>query len=176
MQGEGKLNKYNIDLNAVLIKPLYLGLLINIFIPVAIIGVAYSLEESGGFGSIQTMENPELLFWVLTAVAVLDGAVAIFLKQKLFFAPMIKSKETFIEDFKSGFFIKSIVCIGLTASISIYGLIIYLLGGSFNQLLFFAFISFIAFQLIRPRLRFSEKVLEAQEKFVDEGRFFVTQK
>lgn len=170
------MNKHNIDLNAVLIKPLYLGLLINIFIPVVIIGVAYSLEESGGVNSIQSAENLELLFWILIGVAVLDGAVAIFLKQKLFFAPIIKSKETFVEDFKQGFFVKSIVCIGLTASISVYGLIIYLLGGTFNQLLLFAFISFIAFQLIRPRLRFSEKVLAAQEKFTDEGRFFAAQK
>ncbi len=170
------MNKYDIDLNAVLIKPLYLGLLINIFIPVVIIGVAYYIEEGGGLTSTMAPENLELIFWILIAVAVIDGAVAIFLKQKLFFTPMIKSKESFTEDFKQGFFSKSIVCHSLTAAIAVYGLVVYILGGTFNQLLFLVFISFIAFQLVRPRIKFSEKVLAAQERFVEEGQFFSTEK
>ena len=130
------MNKYNIDLNAVLIKPLYIGLLINIFIPVVIIGIAYYIEEGGGLTSTIPPENLELIFWFFVAVSVVDGAIAIFLKQKLFSAPMIKSKESFSEDFKQGFFSKSIVCYCLIAAISVYGLVLYILGGTFNQLLF----------------------------------------
>ncbi len=170
------MNKYNIDINAVLLKPLYLGLLINIFIPVVIIGVAYYIEEGGGLTSTMAPENIELIFWILIAVAVIDGAVAIFLKQKLFFAPMIKSKESFAGDLKQGFFSKSIVCYGLIAAIAVYGLVLYFLGGTFNQLLFLVFISFIAFQLIRPRIKFAEKVLAAQERFVEEGQFLSIEK
>jgi len=168
--------KNNIDLNAVLLKPLYLGLLINIFIPVVIIGIAYYIEEGGGLKSTMAPEKLEIIFWALTAVAIVDGALAIFLKQKLFFAPLIKSKESFIEDFRQGFFTKSIICYSLTAAIAVYGLVLYMLGGTFNQLLFLVFISFIAFQLIRPRIKFAEKVLTAQERFVEEGQFLSTEK
>ena len=164
------MNKYNVDLNAVLIKPLYIGLLMNIFIPVVIIAIAYFIEDAGGLNSNMANENLELIFWVLVGVAVVDGAVAIFLKQKFCQAPMIKSKETFGDDLKQGMFMASIICFSLTTAISVYGLVVYLLGGTFNQLLFFAFLSFIAFQLIRPRLRFAEKVLALQERHLEDGR------
>ena len=166
------MNKYNIDLNAVLIKPLYIGLLINIFIPVIIVGVAYYIEESGGL-AVSANENLDLLFWVLIGIAVIDGAAAIILKQKMFFRPFIASKETFEQDFGRAFFTNSLIGNAITAAIAIYGLVFYLLGGTFNQLIFFVFISFIAFQLIRPRIRFSKKVLAVQEKYVDEGHFLI---
>jgi len=166
------MNERSIDLNAVLIKPLYVGLLINIFIPVVIVGVAYYIEESGGLAA-SANEYLGLIFWILIGVAVADGAVAIILKQKLFFNPCIITKGTFEEDFKRAFFTNSIICNFLTAAIAIYGLAVYLLGGTFNQLLFFVFISFIAFQLIRPRIKFAEKVLAAQEKYIEEGRFLI---
>lgn len=168
------MSKYNIDLSAVLIKPLYLGLVINIFFPVVITGFAYYIEESGGVSSTMPAETVELIFWFLIAVAVVDGAVVIFLKQKLFMAPMIKSKESFAEDFKQGFFSKSIICYSLIATIAVYGLVLYFLGGTFNQLMFLVFISFLAFQLIRPREKFAEKVLAAQEQLVEQGRFLST--
>lgn len=170
------MNKYNIDLSAVLLKPLYIGLLINVFVPVVIIGIAYYIEENGRLSSSMPPDTLELIFWFLTAVAVVDGAVVIFLKQKLFLAPMIKSKETFAEDLMQGFFAKSIVCYGLIAAIAIYGLVLYLLGGTFNQLMFLVFISFIAFQLIRPREKFAEKVLAAQEQLVEQGQFLSIEK
>lgn len=166
------MNKYNIDLNAVLIKPLYIGLMINILIPVIIVGVAYYIEESGGL-AVPANENLDLLFWILIGVSLAEGAVAIVLKQKMFFRPFIASKETFEQDFHRAFFTNSIIGNAITSAIAIYGLVIYLLGGTFNQLIFFVFISFIAFQLIRPRIRFSEKVLAVQEKYVDEGRLLI---
>jgi len=170
------LNKYNIDINAVLIKPIYIGLLINALIPVAIVGIAYYFEQSGGMISSLSPENLELIFYIFAGLAVIDGGLAIFLKQKLFFSPLIKSKESFVEDFMHGFFAKSIVCYAIIAAIAIYGLVIYILGGTFNQLLFLVLMSFIAFQIIRPRAKFAEKVLAAQEQFVEQGQFLSIKK
>jgi len=168
------LNKYKIDINAVLIKPIYIGLLINALIPVAIVGIAYYFEQGGGIKPSVSPETIELFFWIFIGLTAIDGGLVIFLKQKLFFAPFIKSKESFEEDFAQGFFSKSIICFALIAVIAIYGLIMYILGGTFNQLLLLVLISFIAFQIIRPREKFAEKVLAAQEHLVEQGQFLST--
>ncbi len=166
------MNEKQIDLHRLLIKPLYMGLLINIFIPVFILAIAYYIDISGGRSSTVPPETLNVLFWALAAVAVVDGIAAIFVKQKLFFAPMIQSQETFEVDLTSRVTSASIVCYALTTAIAAYGFVLYMIGGVFNHLLLFAFVSFIAFQLIRPRYSFMEKVVTAQEKYVQEGRFY----
>ena len=167
------MSKYDVDINHILIKPVYFGLLMNIFVPVVILGVAYYLDKSGGAqGTIQKSEL-NILFWMLAAVSLADGAMAIYFRHKKFMAPMIRSKETFEEDITRGVFTQSIICYSMTTAIAVYGLVFYLMGGSFMHLFFFVFLSFIAFQLIRPRYGFIEKVLAAQEKHVDEGRFLM---
>jgi hypothetical protein len=169
------LDKYEVDLTRVLVKPLYLGLLMNIFIPVVILVIAYYIDKSGGKEAMVAPESLNVIFWALAAVAVADGVVAVFLKQKLFYAPMIQTKETFEDDLAAGVFRSSLVCFAVTAAITIYGLVIYILGGTFRDLLLFVFISFIAFQLVRPRFGFLKKVIAAQERHVEQGRFRLRQ-
>jgi len=166
------LNKYDVDINKVLVKPLYVGLLMNIFIPVVILGIAYYLDQNGGAKEAVPNRTLGTLFWVFVVLAIAEGGTAILLKQRLFFSPMISSRESFEEDLTSRFFAASLTCFAVTTGITIYGLVYYLLGGSFRELLLFVFISFIAFQFVRPRLRFMEKVVAAQEKFIGEGRFY----
>lgn len=170
------MNKYNVDLNAVLVKPIYIGLAMNVFFPVAVLVAAYFADRPDLQSAPLQNENLSTLFWILAIVSVVDGAVAIFLKQKLFFMPLITSKENFAEDLAAGTFRSSIVCFAVTTAISVYGMVFYIVGGTFHQLIFFVFISFIAFQLIRPRHDFLKKVIAAQERLVDEGRFFIPQK
>jgi hypothetical protein len=144
----------------------------NIFAPVAFLAVAYYVDQTGGKTASLPHETLNVIFWVLTAVSVIDGALAIFLKQRLFYSPMVSSMETFEDDIVNRSFTASIVCFAITTAISVYGLVFYFLGGTFSNLLFFVFMSFIAFQLIRPRIGFMKKVIEAQEKHVAQGRFF----
>jgi hypothetical protein len=165
------LSKYDVDLNRVLIKPVYWGLLMNIFMPVLFLGIAYYLDRSARENVLSLDRNLNIFFWALVAVSLGDGIMAITFKQKRFFTPMIRSKETFEDDLTRGVFRESIICYSLTTAISLYGLVFYLMGGAFSAMFLFVFISFIAFQLIRPRYGFLEKVVAAQEKLVDEGRF-----
>lgn len=164
------MNKYNVDLTAVMVKPIYFGLLMNLLTPVIFLGIAYYLDETGGKDVPLQDTELNLLFWVLTGVAIVDGLAAFFLKRKLFFAPMIRAKESFADDFAAGIFRVSIICYSLGMAIAVYGLAFFFLGGQFVHLFFFVFLSFIVFQLVRPRMGFLEKVLEAQEKHVEEGR------
>jgi len=169
------LNKYDVDINDILVKPIYIGLFMNVFVPVVLLAIGYYIEQSGGMSSLrgEPAENVSLFFWVFLALSVIDGGVAIFLKQWKFYQPMIESKGTFIEDFKKGVFTNSVICYAITTAIAVYGLVVYLLGGTFNQFVLFVFLSFIAFQLIRPRHGFLKKVLEAQENHVESGRFLI---
>jgi hypothetical protein len=164
-------NKYNVDLMRIMVKPLYWGLLINIFVPVLILGIAYYLDQSGRPLSEMSLKDLNIFFWSLVIVSIADGVVGFYFRQKQFLSPMIRSKETFEDDLAKGVFTNSIICYSFCMAIAIYGLVFYFLGGQFIELFFFIFLSFISFQLIRPRLGFLEKVLAAQEKHVEEGRF-----
>ncbi len=166
-------NKYGIDLYAILVKPVYIGLLINILIPSIILFVAYYLDRSGAYHP-PTQPPPELnvIFFVFLALSLAQGGVGLFLKHKFFMSPMIQSKGTFAEDFSKRTMTLSLIGYAFGDAIVIYGIIIYVLGGTFRQMALFVFIAFIAFQLIRPRLGFMKKALEAQEKFVEAGQYF----
>jgi len=170
------LTQHDVDINRVLIKPIYIGLLMNIFIPLVILLAAYYIDSTYERTPMLQPEELNLLFWVLAAISIVDGVIAIILKQKMFYRPMVSSKETFEEDLINRGFAASIVCFALTTAISIYGLVFFILGGTFTNLLFFVFISFIAFQLIRPRHGFIQKVIEVQGRLVNENRFYQPKK
>ena len=165
------MNRHDVDINAVLVKPLYMGLLINIFVPGILLLIAYLKSKPLDSQAGMVMSDMDTLFWVFLAVAVIDGGMAIFLKQRLFMSPMIRTRETFADDLTAGVLRASIICYSLTTSIAIYGFVYFVLGGQFDTFFVFVFLSFIAFQLIRPRHGFMKKVIEAQERYIDENQF-----
>jgi hypothetical protein len=167
------LNREEIDLNAILVKPLYLGLLINIFVPAVVVGIIYFMEDAAGQISSGISEESRLLFFILMGVAIIDGGLAIYIKHKRGSVPLVRSRESFEEDIGTAMFRTSLICTAITSSISLYGLVIYLAGGTFDQLLFMVFISFVAFQLIRPRHGYLKKVISEQERMIGQGRFLV---
>jgi hypothetical protein len=169
------MNEYNVNLNTVIIKPLYIGLLMNIFIPSIIVMIVYYLESESSGRMVGSGVESDLILWVMAGFVLLDGSLALYIKQKRFFAPMIKSKETFAADFTEGVKIASIICFAITTAISIYGVVAYLISGLIDYLILFVVLSFIAYLLVRPRYRFLEKVLAAQENHVKEGRLLARQ-
>jgi len=164
------MNSHDVDINRALVKPIYLGLAMNIFFPSVVALAIYFLESEGGV-RVPEPGNSDLLLWILAAVAVIDGALAIFFRQKRFYAPMIKSEQTFADDFYAGVMTASILVFSLCAAIAVYGVVVYFITGTFDYLLFFVILSFVAFQIVRPRPGFLKKVLEAQERHVQAGRF-----
>lgn len=164
------MNKYNVDLNRALLKPLYLGLAINVFFPSIMVLIVYYIDSGAGTRA-PISGTTDLLLWFLAVFAVLDGAAAIYLRHRLMYAPMISSKESFAEDFYRRVATNSIIAYALCAAIAIYGLAVYFIFGKFDYLLLFVILSFIAFQIVRPRAGFMNKVLAAQEEHVEQGRF-----
>nr|MBN2277760.1 hypothetical protein [candidate division Zixibacteria bacterium] len=166
------MNNQNLDLNAILIKPIYISLAMNVFVPVIFLLVAYYVDHPDlSHRGLEIAQLP-ILLWVLVAVSLGDIGMAVFLKRKLFFSPMIYSRETFVEDLARRTLTITIICTALTTAISVYGLVYYFIGGTFDHLLLFVFVSFIAYQLIRPRHGYMKKVVEAQERLMEEEKYY----
>ncbi len=161
---------HDVDIHRAMVKPIFIGLAMNIFFPGIVALIIYFIESEGGT-RIPEPGNSDLMLWILAAIAIADGALAIFFRQKRFYAPMIRSEQTFTEDFYAGVNTNSILIFALCATIAVYGVVAYFVSGTFDYLLFFILLSFIAFQFLRPRPGFLKKVLEAQERHVSEGRF-----
>lgn len=164
------MNQHDVDINRALVKPIFIGLAMNILFPSVIALVIFFLESRGGL-SLPEPGTSDMVLWMLAAVAVADGAIAIYFRQKRFYAPMIRSEKTFAEDFYTGVTTASILVFALCTAIAVYGVVAYFLTGTFDYLLLFILLSFIAFQIVRPRAGFLQKVLEAQERHVRAGRF-----
>jgi len=170
------MHKDGIDLNDLMIKPLYAGLAMNGMVPVILLVIAYFIDPVAAKQSKAIPQANQLLFYILLGIGVVDGFIAIILRQKLFFSPMIYSRETFEEDLKNRTFVNSIICYSLILSITIYGFVFYLISGAFNPFLFFAILSVVAYQIVRPRHGFLQKVIDRQADLVERGKFATPRK
>ncbi|MBD3401338.1 hypothetical protein GF420_00460 [candidate division GN15 bacterium] len=158
------------DLSAIIVKPLYFGMFVNIIVPMILLALCYHLNNTQQVNNkVGDMAN--LLFYVFAAGAVLEAVAALLLRQRMLKAPMIRRKETFEEDFGEQLNKRSRVVFVIIASISLWGIIYFFLTARFTEAVLFVVLSFIVFQLVRPRYGSTRKFVEAQEKLVAEGKF-----
>ncbi len=158
------------DINHIVIKPLYLGLVMNIIVPAALIYVCYYLDTNQNWISkIGSFSTP--LFYIIVALSLIQSGIAFYLRNQLLKKPLIKSEATFSEDLIKALMKTSRPAFALILFIAVYGFFFYLLSAEFEAALLLVVFSFIAFQFIRPRLRFAKKLIETQEDFVAQGKF-----
>ena len=84
---------------------------------------------------------------------------------------MIRRRETFEEDLAAGLMVGLRPIFLLIAGIAGYGLIYFFMTGRFEESLFVVLFSFLAFQVVRPRMKSMTKVVEVQEVHMAAGRF-----
>lgn len=164
------MNKYNVDLSKVYRKGLLLGIVMNI-ISVIIYGAIVYEIYSGRDGSKNVAENYLVMVCALAGVSVISSLVAIFLKKRLFFTPMVSSKEKFAEDFAQKAFQGSVILSAFAESIAIYGLILFFISLKPEIFIGFAAVSVLFYFYIRPTYSFLEESLKRQEQFADRGEF-----
>ena len=158
------------DLSAIIVRPLYFGLVANIVIPVGLLLVCYYLQNSGSvYNRIGTTANP--LFYIFAVLALGEAGLALLLRKKLFSRPMIRRSETFEQDFSDALLQRSRPIFVLIASISIYAYIYFLLTGRFTEAVFFVILSFLVFQIVRPRYGLARKLIAEQRELVKQGKF-----
>ncbi|PWB74285.1 hypothetical protein C3F09_04210 [candidate division GN15 bacterium] len=158
------------DLNRIIIRPLYFGLLANIVVPVALLFVCYYINNRGPRPNALG-DASDMVFYIFLVLAVAECGLAIWWRTKLFKSPMIRTKETFERDFSDEYLRRSRPLFILIASISIYGYIYFYLTGQFNAAAWFVVGSFLVFQLVRPRHGLVRKLIDHQKQLVEKGQF-----
>ncbi len=163
----------DLDLNRIVVGPLYLGMVTNILIPMALLMVCYYINNNHGVtDTLGESANP--LFIVFCAMAIAEGGFAIWYRGKLFGQPMIRRRETFEDDFMEAYKVRCRPLFLLIASISIYGYLFFFLTGRFNEAVLFVVFSFLVFQIVRPRHGLIRKLAERQMAMVEQGRLMTS--
>ena len=158
------------DLSRIIVRPLYFGMMVNIIAPMALLGLCYYLNERQMVSNkIGDFAVP--LFYVFAAAALLEAGAALWLRQRMLKMPMIRRLETFEDDFSDELLKRSRIVFAVIASISIWGFLYFFLTASFLEAVAFVVLSFIVFQLVRPRYGSTRKIVVAQEKLARSGRF-----
>lgn len=157
------------DLHQLIVRPLYLGMLVNVIVPAGLLLVCYY------FDGRQTIQNSigafaETLFYIFMGLALVEAGIALWWRNRSLERPMIKSRETFEDDLMRGLLERSRPVFLLVAAISIYGYVYFFLTGRFKETIVFVLFSFIVFQVIRPRFGSVRKLIARQEQLVDEGK------
>ncbi len=161
------------DLNQIMVKPLYFGLFINVLIPAALLFGCYYLHQHS-YVANRAGDFANALYYLIGALSIAQIGVALWWRHKRLEQPMIRCRETFQQDLGHGLLAGLRPVFLLIAGISGYGLIYFFLTGRFEESLFVVLLSFLAFQIVRPRTKSMMKVIEIQEDHVAAGRFLGT--
>ena len=164
----------DLDLNRIVVGPLYLGMVTNILIPMALLMICYYINNN--YGVTDNLEDTaQSVFILFCALAIAEGGFAIWYRSKLFGQPMIRRRETFEEDFTESYKARCRPLFLLIASMSIYGYLFFFLTGRFNEAVLFVVFSFLVFQIVRPRHGLVRKLAERQMAMVEQGRLMTPQ-
>jgi hypothetical protein len=156
------------DVTRIIVKPLYFGLFVNVLIPAGLMMVGYYLDQKHSLPN-RIGDAADVLFYVFVAAALLEGGAVMWLRKLLFDKPMIRRMETFEDDFTSEYLKRSRSLFVLIASISVYGFIYFVLTGRFKEMVLFVLLSFVIFQLVRPRQGLTRKLIAAQKHLAERG-------
>jgi len=163
-------NDHDLDYNMLIARPLYFGLGVNVVLPAALIFLCYYIDQHGGVSN-KVGDSYQLLFYFFCVLAAAEAGLALWWRQKLMAKPVVRSKETFAFDIADGLVRISRPVFLVIAGISLYGVAFYFLTGHFKESVILVLISFIIFQLVRPRHGQVKKFVETQRKLVDQGQF-----
>lgn len=158
----------NFDLSAIVIKPLYFGLFINILIPTVLLLVCYYIETHGSLHN-QLGLDANLYFWIFAAAAIVEAGFALWYRYKLLARAMIRSLTTAEADIKEQLTERLTPVFMLVSATSLWGVLFYALTGRFEDSLLFIVFSFVVFQFIRPRYGSVQKLIDKQMAMAERG-------
>ncbi|MFC1475897.1 hypothetical protein ACFLQW_02740 [Candidatus Zixiibacteriota bacterium] len=128
------------------------GVLINILGPFLLLGVAYILRATEIFPETPKLDESsfQILLYALGAVALGELAVAFYLKKTMLRPPrFMETKHSF-----GKFFTRCVESMTLVFAVgaapAVYGFVLYALGGTIEQFIFFILISLIGYRFVRP--------------------------
>ncbi len=151
------INHKPLDLEKIHTHMLYLGLVLNLAIPLGLLAIGFLLRKNG-VGD-HPVPNLKLFFWVLIFLSVSE-VLAIHFFKKSFFAKFSKKSQLTISPslIQKSILTFSIIIFSLSLVPSIYGLVYFLLGGSFEEFILFIIITFLGFRIFKPNLEEMKKL------------------
>jgi hypothetical protein len=151
----------DVDMGKVLTKITYLGLLMNLAAPVALIVAAMLLmEEGGGLSSaLGDKSTIGLLFFVFLALSIADGIVTYMIRRILPGRLAVAAGHSLDEQFEKAAVRISVIIFSLNLSHCIYGVVLAVLGAQSRVVMLFAALSLISYELFRPRESYLERIL-----------------
>ncbi|MDZ4722462.1 MAG: hypothetical protein SGI97_00900 [candidate division Zixibacteria bacterium] len=158
------------DINKIIVKPLYFGLVNNILLPMVFLFICYYLNTKGTVEN-KVGDSANMLFYIFVALALAETGAALWLRASLFKKPMVKSLETLGDDIGDGLLRALRPVFLIIASISVYGLVYFMLTGRFNEAVMLVVFSFVVFQFVRPRFGMADKLIEQQTALAKSGQF-----
>ena len=149
----------NLDLDQIHTKLLYLGLLLDVFVPAVLFSLGLFLR-SQGVGA-RPIEGLEILLWVLLAVSVGEVLAIYLIKKKILFARnMTKVKEQSVS-LERIFLRSALILFSLSLSPAIYGFVYFLLGGMVERFVLFIAITLFCFLLFKPKFEEMKSIKNA---------------
>ena len=160
-----------IELYRIIAKPLYLGMMLNVIIPMGLLLVCYYFEQR--YHPANKLGNfANTLFFIFLYFGAAQGAFAFWWRQQLMLMPMVQKKETFQQDLILGLTRISRPVFMLVSAISLYGVVYFVLTGRFEETMFIVVLSFIVFQIVRPRYGLVSKLIDSQYAMAEKGEFY----
>ena len=158
------------DLHHMIIKPLYLGVILNIVFPGALLFLCYFLDNNNSYRTpLVSLDFTNKLFIICAVLTLVNAAVALYMRQKMFTTLLVMRKENLEEELTKILLVKIKPIFILIFIISLYGVGYYFLTTKFLEAAFFVVLSFLVFQVVRPRIGFIEKLIDAQMKLLDKA-------
>ncbi|MEW5995581.1 MAG: hypothetical protein AB1744_14455, partial [Candidatus Zixiibacteriota bacterium] len=154
------------DLNRILVRPLYFGLFVNVLIPVAGLFVCYYINNN--YGRENVIGNLANQIFVLFAIlALVQAGLAVWWYRRRLAQRLVRSQESFEDDLATGLLARVRPVFVVIATISIYGYLYFFLTGRFTETVLFVLVSFIVFQLLRPRHGSVRRIIARQQDLLE---------
>lgn len=158
------------DIMAMVAKPLYVGILINILIPMGGVLVCYYVNTHYPLPN-QIGEFANTLFYIFVAMGLTQSGLALWWRAKRYERPMVRREESIENDIMCNLVVALRPIFLLIASVCLYGYAYFLLTGRFMEAVLFVFGSFLVFQVVRPRQGAIKKLIKYQQDLVSRNVF-----
>lgn len=151
------------DLNRIIVRSLYFGLLTNIIVPAVLLYGCFYLSGHRYMPN-RLGEAGNWLYYVLVVISLLQGGLAVWWRQKRYARPMIRTQESMEQDLAQGLLVASRPVFVLIAAVSLWGCLYFLLTGRFNESVFLVLLSYLIFLVVRPRYGSLKRFVDRQQE------------
>jgi hypothetical protein len=162
------LTRTDLEFTKTLIKITYIGLFLNVILPIGIFAATMVLmnkdfQTGSGFG-IHGDANLQIMFYGLLTVSAVDIIATLMIRRRMPEMLLRGKGEMAAARTEKAAINFSVIIFALNLSYTIYGLVLVLMGAEIEVMMLFVALSLIGYQLFRPRQKYLERMLERIEK------------